>query len=136
MATALRSATAHRAWLYGKRCECESAAARRASAGGTTRDERRSLQYGNVRVQVIATRAALHFFDPAQLRALETPRSAPYTIRDLAHENLDAQAQWLGDDSASPRQDAPRIHLWTDEDEWTGWSGVGDPVLHIEVGVA
>ncbi|KIJ45116.1 hypothetical protein M422DRAFT_779040 [Sphaerobolus stellatus SS14] len=25
------------------------------------------------------------------------------------------------------------VHVWTDEDEWSTWSGRGDPILHIEL---
>lgn len=53
---------------------------------------------------------------------------ADYTVLDLAMEN-----------TAATRRDArlatkrPSLHLWTDEDEWSQWNKVRDPILHIEL---
>ncbi|SPO37248.1 related to Phosphopantothenoylcysteine decarboxylase [Pseudozyma flocculosa] len=68
-----------------------------------------------------------------------------YTVRDLAAENLAAVRSrnhggggGAGGGAAVPADaDAdlytPRVHLWTDEDEWRDWKKLGDPVLHIEL---
>jgi len=29
--------------------------------------------------------------------------------------------------------DNPGVKVWVDEDEWKGWSKIGDPILHIEL---
>ncbi|PWN20387.1 hypothetical protein BCV69DRAFT_299519 [Microstroma glucosiphilum] len=100
----------------------------------------RLLSYRNVRVQVIPTKSSLHFFDKDEIATLsrcvaekQGLRSAAgeegsYTLASLAAENAAASA---GNSQASTL--APLAHLWTDEDEWTSWNKVGDPILHIEL---
>lgn len=82
------------------------------------------LTYANVRVQVIATRSALHFVSPSALRLAGAGSGAGYSVSDLAKENQRA---------AQPQPGAPRAHLWTDDDEWNQWARVGEPILHIEL---
>ncbi|GAA5826317.1 hypothetical protein JCM5353_003790 [Sporobolomyces roseus] len=31
------------------------------------------------------------------------------------------------------REQQGKVKVWTDEEEWTGWSRIGDPILHIEL---
>ncbi|GAA5870827.1 hypothetical protein JCM16303_001597 [Sporobolomyces ruberrimus] len=57
------------------------------------------LEFGNVDVQVVATKSALHFFDKEELE----------------------------------KEHGGRVKVWTDEEEWAGWSRIGDPILHIEL---
>ncbi|CAO1626290.1 unnamed protein product [Parajaminaea phylloscopi] len=106
------------------------------------------LSFANVRVQVIATKASLHFYTAERIRQLNTsPRgaglspvtpeattisSSVYSVAHLAAENL-AASRASGDVAASRPNDVPRAHLWTDEDEWRDWKQVGDPILHIEL---
>lgn len=45
----------------------------------------------------------------------------------LAEENRNAS---LG---TSPPRVLPRVHLWTDVDEWSSFHTIGDPILHIEL---
>lgn len=128
------------------------------------------LAHRNVRVQVVATPASLHFFDrqqieaiawhasgrpmknvldlgielgenPAEAKAPEPPTPTPamqalaatelhddYTVLDLALENLAASRR-----DARLASKRPRLHLWTDQDEWGQWKRVRDPILHIEL---
>lgn len=72
---------------------------------------------------VVATRAARHFVDEDALRPL---RTAAFSVHDLAALNKAAE-------DGTPLPPSPRFRLWTDEDEWSGWRTMGDPVLHIEV---
>ncbi|GAA6008740.1 hypothetical protein JCM11491_003417 [Sporobolomyces phaffii] len=60
---------------------------------------RELLEFDKVRVQVVATKSSLHFFDKEELE----------------------------------REHGGRVKVWTDEEEWAGWSKVGDPILHIEL---
>lgn len=91
----------------------------------------RLLEHANVRVQVIATRSSLHFYDKARVAALDesSASTSVYTVASLAQENLHASRE-----ATAQKQDSlPRAHLWTDEDEWSTWKKVGDPILHIEL---
>lgn len=101
---------------------------------------KRLLSYQNVRVQVIPTKSSLHFFGKEEIATLSrraaekqdvrfvAGEEEPYTLTSLAAENAAASAG----DSQAPSS-APLAHLWTDEDEWTSWRKVGDPILHIEL---
>lgn len=88
----------------------------------------RLLQHANVRVQVVATKPSLHFYDGD---AIDTACEDKYTVKDLAQENADAASGGASSDRL-PRS-SPRAHLWRDEDEWSDWKRVGDPILHIEL---
>ncbi len=77
------------------------------------------LAHANVRVQVIATDNSLHFYDRTPLT------SAEYSVASLAAENLAA--------SRGLHAPGPRVHLWTNADEWTSFTRVGDAILHIEL---
>lgn len=79
----------------------------------------RLLQYENVRVQVIASKSALSFFNGEAIN--QQPENANYSITELADEVK------RGRDFFFP------AHVWTDEDEWSSWKRVGDPILHIEL---
>lgn len=74
-------------------------------------------------VHVVATKASLHFFDKDSLSP------APYTTSDLAALNRAAGTP----EEAALHAQVPRVCVWTDEEEWSSWTQVGDPVLHIEV---
>ncbi|KAI3484323.1 hypothetical protein L1887_52636 [Cichorium endivia] len=76
------------------------------------------LAHANVRVQVIATDNSLHFYD-------RTALTSDYTVASLAAENLAA--------SRGVQTSGPRVHLWTNADEWTSFTRVGDAILHIEL---
>ena len=76
--------------------------------------ERLVTQYAHVHVYVVATTSSRHFFS--------MPRSA-FTVHDLAEMNR----------TGVQKDQAPRVHVWTDEDEWQAWQQMGDPVLHIEL---
>lgn len=96
------------------------------------------LQLENVRVQVVATKNSMHFYDPKEVTKLAASDNAKgeskqYTLHDLAEQNRLAA---LGQDdealdSSSPAR--PPVHLWTDADEWSQFTKVGDPILHIEL---
>ncbi|PVF93927.1 flavo protein [Serendipita vermifera] len=55
------------------------------------------LKYDRVKVQVVATKPSLGFYNAAEIR------------------------QKLG------------VNVWQDEDEWTSWKRISDPILHIEL---
>lgn len=111
----------------------------------------RLLSFANVRVQVIATKPSLHFFEESAIHALDNAvgkadtsadqTRPPYTVADLAAENLEASKGLSSEDidlnpidvSNTRIRCRPRAHLWTDEDEWREWKKVGDPILHIEL---
>ncbi|TKY87725.1 hypothetical protein EX895_003306 [Sporisorium graminicola] len=94
------------------------------------------LSYSNVRVQVIATDASLHFYDKSIIKGLnETHPDAgsvvdggEYTVASLAAENLAASRS-----PTAPPASLPRAHLWVNADEWTSFTRIGDPILHIEL---
>ncbi|KAL4398754.1 glutamine amidotransferase subunit [Malassezia pachydermatis] len=81
------------------------------------------LKYAHVHVHVVATKASLHFFDKDSLSP------APYTTSDLAALNRAAGTP----EEAALHAQVPRVCVWTDEEEWSSWTQVGDPVLHIEL---
>lgn len=95
------------------------------------------LALGHVRVQVVATKSSLHFYKEEEVRALDDAGSdaSPYTVKDLAAENLAASRGET--DEATPSTASqlkrPRCHVWRDEDEWSSWDKVGDAILHIEL---
>lgn len=80
------------------------------------------VAYPHVDVYVVASAAALPFFDADAVNALDE-RAHTFGVHELAAMN--------GAASASP--DAPRVKLWRDADEWAAWKALGDPVLHIEL---
>ncbi|SPO25183.1 uncharacterized protein UTRI_02708_B [Ustilago trichophora] len=97
------------------------------------------LKYENVRIQIIASDNSLHFYNRSQISCLNTlyspppppspdssssSSSAPYNVESLAAEN----SHPLHHSSSNPR-----VHLWTNSDEWTSFSSIGDPILHIEL---
>lgn len=83
------------------------------------------IDCGNVHVHVVATSAAMHFFDRRALEALDGD-GVHYSVHDLASANATGGA-------AGDCRRAPRVRLWTDAEEWSAFSKIGDPVLHIEV---
>jgi len=54
------------------------------------------LQYRNVRLEVVATKSSLNFYNVSSVRQMG-------------------------------------VRVWTDEDEWSSWKKIGDPILHIEL---
>ncbi|CCV00215.1 unnamed protein product [Malassezia sympodialis ATCC 42132] len=83
------------------------------------------LAYAPVHVHVVASAAALHFFDADAVDALDT-RARTFGVHELAALNCAA-----GESADSVV--APRAKVWRDADEWAAWAKVGDPVLHIEL---
>ncbi|KAG8756531.1 hypothetical protein FRC14_002971 [Serendipita sp. 396] len=55
------------------------------------------LKYEHVRIQVVATKASLMFYNAQEIEEKEN------------------------------------VRVWRDEDEWTSWTKVSDPILHIEL---
>lgn len=87
------------------------------------------LTYANVRVQVIATDNSLHFYDRADIAKLNAASGGDgdeYTVASLAAENQSASV-------CGRAASHVRAHLWTNADEWTSFSRIGDPILHIEL---
>ncbi|OCF40317.1 phosphopantothenoylcysteine decarboxylase [Kwoniella heveanensis CBS 569] len=68
---------------------------------------------GDIAVQVVSTKSSTHFCNQATVDA---------SLRD---------AFGLNDGSAVP--DDFGVRVWTDEDEWSDWKKVGEPILHIEL---
>ncbi|KAK4684995.1 phosphopantothenoylcysteine decarboxylase, partial [Tremellales sp. Uapishka_1] len=62
----------------------------------------------SIAVQVVATKASLHFYNQAEVD--KAVRAA------------------CGAD-----EDTVGVQVWTDEDEWSDWRKIGDPILHIEL---
>ncbi|PWN49417.1 hypothetical protein IE53DRAFT_397744, partial [Violaceomyces palustris] len=113
------------------------------------------LEYANVRIQIIASESSLHFYDKEEVSKLnrldpsssdEDVRSKEerrYDVQRLAQENLlavrgrrrrkkeiEEEGGGVGEEE---EQVLPRVHVWTDRDEWSEWNKVGDPILHIEL---
>ncbi|KAG9051655.1 hypothetical protein FS837_000043 [Tulasnella sp. UAMH 9824] len=61
------------------------------------------LQYQDVQIQVAATKSSLVFYN---------------------RENIE---------KLSDTSDGRQVRVWTDDDEWSSWKKVGDPILHIEL---
>ncbi|KAL7421291.1 hypothetical protein Q5752_004176 [Cryptotrichosporon argae] len=61
-------------------------------------------------VQVVATKASLHFYTQERVDRLV-----------CAACGAEANADGVG------------VQVWTDEDEWSDWKDLGDPILHIEL---
>lgn len=102
----------------------------------------RLLSYENIRIQVISTKASRHFYKEEEIvqhvssgdHGLNFTRQHPgynseYSVKSLAAEN--AAAYDAVDKDYSDR--GPRLQFWKDEDEWSIWKNVGDPILHIEL---
>lgn len=86
------------------------------------------LSHANVRIQVISTKASSHFYDQQSVLATaKEAESGSYTVSDLAKE---IEKAGKGDCS---EHDYPRLHFWSDEDEWQQWNRIGDSILHIEL---
>ncbi|GAA5868258.1 hypothetical protein JCM8547_002296 [Rhodosporidiobolus lusitaniae] len=57
----------------------------------------------------------------------------------LKFEQVDVQvvatksAAHFFDVQALEKEQEGRVRVWTDQDEWAGWTKIGDPVLHIEL---
>lgn len=123
--------------MHRQRGERQGATFGRAPAPGTRPHRVPSAhptQLGNVQVHVVASTAARRFFDTQQVHRLDASAALDYTVADLAAENAGAQRRWLGvQDTPHARKRVPRARVWTDEDEWSAWAKLGDPVLHIEV---
>ncbi|WFD20243.1 phosphopantothenoylcysteine decarboxylase [Malassezia caprae] len=86
------------------------------------------LAYPHIHVHVVASAAALHFFDAGAVEALDT-RASSFGVRELAAMNCAA-----GEPADRAQAvTAPRAKVWRDADEWAAWTKVGDPVLHIEL---
>lgn len=78
------------------------------------------LRNEHVRIQIIASKSSLHFYDANAINRQYS--TTDYTLTALAKEN----AQQGGHVSS-------RAHVWTDADEWSSWKQVGDSILHIEL---
>ncbi|SPO32151.1 related to Phosphopantothenoylcysteine decarboxylase [Ustilago trichophora] len=91
------------------------------------------LKYANVRIQIIASDNSLHFYDRQFVLSLNTNSSStvPYTVASLAAENSSPSSSSSSSSSCSGAK--PRVHLWTNSDEWTTFTRIGDPILHIEL---
>lgn len=83
-----------------------------------------SPQHAHVHVYVVTTSASRQFFDVDLVQAMDK-RAASFSTRDLAAMNATG--------AHSGNYDAPRVRVWGEEDEWSAWTALGDPVLHIEV---
>ena len=78
------------------------------------------MSYSNVRVQIVASDSSLRFYDRRFID--QYSGSEEYTVASLAKENS------LGCSATQPR-----AHLWTTADEWSSFTAIGDPILHIEL---
>lgn len=87
------------------------------------------LAYPHIHVHVVASAAALHFFEADAVDALDA-RASTFGVHELAAMNRTADQPAESSSAA-----APRVKVWRDADEWAAWTAVGDPVLHIEVRV-
>ncbi|SPC63994.1 related to Phosphopantothenoylcysteine decarboxylase [Ustilago sp. UG-2017b] len=91
------------------------------------------LRYRGVRVMVVATDNSLHFYDKERIQELNRDYSSQaeadevYGVADLAAENLAASR------NSSPSEHLPRAKVWTNTDEWTSFTKIGDPILHIQL---
>jgi phosphopantothenoylcysteine decarboxylase len=89
------------------------------------------LSHENVRIQIISTKASFYFYNhEAVLAAANGATNTDeegYTVKDLAREMETAR------ESEESKEKCPRLHIWSDEDEWTQWNAVGDAILHIEL---
>ncbi|KAE8538306.1 hypothetical protein D1P53_005648 [Cryptococcus gattii VGV] len=70
------------------------------------------VKAGNIDIQIIATKASTHFYSQ-----VDVDRSVQ-SVLNLSDEQM---------------QDDVGVRIWTDEDEWSDWKKVGDPILHIEL---
>ncbi|WVQ99478.1 hypothetical protein IAU59_006613 [Kwoniella sp. CBS 9459] len=68
---------------------------------------------GNISVQVVSTKSSTHFCNQ------------PIVDAALRH------AYGVNNGTAVP--DDFGVRVWTDEDEWSDWKKVGEPILHIEL---
>ncbi|KAK0568093.1 hypothetical protein OC861_002258 [Tilletia horrida] len=102
------------------------------------------LSHENVMVHLIPTQHATHFWSAAELDNKIRPLmqqtyaqdssssgSRNYGVKELAEENKAARSTAFSDAQGPPSQGA--FKMWSDEDEWSQWKRVGDPVLHIEL---
>lgn len=64
--------------------------------------------YENVKVQVVATKASLTFFERSNVES-------------------------GGADADESEGGVFGTKVWTDDDEWSSWKKIGDPILHIEL---
>ncbi|PWN36039.1 flavo protein [Meira miltonrushii] len=94
----------------------------------------RLLSYPNVRIQVISTKASQHFYNKEDIiKASSSSHDSEWqSVKSLAAQNAAAQ------DAKDKEEDyfdghCPRLQFWEDEDEWSTWKNVGDPILHIEL---
>ncbi|WFD24221.1 phosphopantothenoylcysteine decarboxylase [Malassezia equina] len=85
------------------------------------------LAYPHIHVHVVASAAALHFFEADAVDALDA-RASTFGVHELAAMNRTADQPAESSSAA-----APRAKVWRDADEWAAWTAVGDPVLHIEL---
>ncbi|CCF51682.1 hypothetical protein NDA11_000558 [Ustilago hordei] len=91
------------------------------------------LRYRGVRVMVVATDNSLHFYDKERIQELNREYSSQaqadevYGVGHLAAENLAASQ------NSSPSEHLPRAKVWTNTDEWTSFTKIGDPILHIQL---
>ncbi|WWC62173.1 uncharacterized protein I303_104766 [Kwoniella dejecticola CBS 10117] len=72
-------------------------------------------QSGDVDLQIVSTNSATHFCNQAIVD--EAVRKA--------YEGKGKTSELLPDDLG--------VRVWTDEDEWSDWKKVGEPILHIEL---
>lgn len=107
----------------------------------------RLLLYDNVRIQVISTKASQHFYKEEDIihdshsklskSIISEQRSvydSEYSVKSLAAENAAAyKAESDGKYNEGYSDRGPRLQFWKDEDEWSTWREVGDPILHIEL---
>ncbi|WWD17276.1 hypothetical protein CI109_101716 [Kwoniella shandongensis] len=64
-------------------------------------------------VQVVATKASSHFY-----------------TQDVVDQ---AVRKAVSGDGEGSSDDDMGVRVWTDEDEWSDWKKIGDPILHIEL---
>lgn len=109
----------------------------------------RLLSYDHVRIQVISTKASQHFYNKEDIIKLssnsnQSPFASSskhhpvfdneYLVKSLAAENAAAyEAENDGKSDVKYFDRGPRLQFWKDEDEWSTWKTVGDPILHIEL---
>ncbi|WVF71395.1 hypothetical protein IAT40_006199 [Kwoniella sp. CBS 6097] len=72
---------------------------------------------GDIAVQVVSTKSSTHFCNQATVDA---------ALRSAYGVNKDTPV-------SVPVPDDFGVKVWTDEDEWSDWKKVGEPILHIEL---
>ncbi|ORX36609.1 flavo protein [Kockovaella imperatae] len=73
----------------------------------------------NIDLQIVATKASLHFYNQAKV--------------DEAVRRVLGPGSQSVTDNPTLADDSTGVRVWTDEDEWSDWNQLGDPILHIEL---